>query len=98
MPGIAEQQRKRSEMLKRDQRRMESIRQRNEFDRIRQEERMRRTAREAMRRRNAQPVRGSISAGERQLMEEMLRQSPPLIRGMNSETRIDMLKPPKFRK
>ena len=44
------------------------------------------------------PTRGAISAGERQLMEEMLRQSPPLIRGMNSQTRIDMLKPPKFRK
>ena len=35
---------------------------------------------------------------QRQLLEEMLRQSPPLIRGMNSQTRIDMLKPPKFRK
>ena len=98
MPGIAEQQRKRLEMLKRDQRRTESIRQRNEFVRARQEERRRRTERQARQMRNAQPLRGSISAGERQLMEEMLRQSPPLIRGMNSQTRIDMLKPPKFRK
>ena len=45
-----------------------------------------------------QNFKGAISAGERQLMEEMLRQSPPLIRGMNSQTRIDMLKQPKFRK
>jgi len=93
MPGIAEQQRQRLEMLKRDQRRREIVQQRNEFDRIKQEERRRRVERQSRQMRNARPI-----GGERQLMEEMLRQSPPLIRGMNSETRIDMLKPPKFRK
>ena len=41
---------------------------------------------------------GLTTPAQRQLMEEMLRQSPPLIRGMNSQTRIDMLKQPKFRK
>jgi hypothetical protein len=41
---------------------------------------------------------GLTTPAQRQLLEEMLRQSPPLIRGMNSQTRIDMLKPPKFRK
>ena len=45
-----------------------------------------------------QATRGAISAGERQLMQELLRQGRPLIRGMNSEKRIEMFKQPKFRK
>ena len=42
--------------------------------------------------------KGAISAGERELLSEMLKEARPGIRGMNSQTRIDMLKQPKFRK
>ena len=43
--------------------------------------------------------KGRISEQEmRRLIEAMTSQSPPPIRGMNSQTRIDMLKNPKFRK
>ena len=43
--------------------------------------------------------KGRISQQEMQrLMEAITSQSPPPIRGMNSQTRIDMLKNPKFRK
>lgn len=41
---------------------------------------------------------GLTTPAQRQLLEEMLRQSPPLIRGMNSQKRVDMLKQPKFRR
>ena len=40
----------------------------------------------------------TISAGERELLSEMLKEARPGIRGRNSQTRIDMLKQPKFRK
>ena len=43
-------------------------------------------------------LKGAISAGERELLSEMLKEARPGIRGMNSQTRIDMLKQPKFRK
>ena len=41
---------------------------------------------------------GLTTPAQRQLMQELLRQGKPLIRGMNSEKRIEMFKQPKFRK
>ena len=49
-------------------------------------------------RRFLQDMQGGLSEGDRLIVQEMLRQSAPGIRGMNSQTRIDMLKNPKFRK
>ncbi len=49
-------------------------------------------------RRFLQDMKGSLSEGDRRLAEELLRQTTPGIRGMNSQKRIDMLKQPKFRK
>ena len=47
----------------------------------------------------ARQPKGRISEQEmRRIMEAMTSQSPLPIRGMNSQTRIDMLKNPKFRK
>ena len=45
-----------------------------------------------------QDMQSGLSEGDRLIVQEMLRQSAPGIRGMNSQTRIDMLKNPKFRK
>ena len=49
-------------------------------------------------RRFLQDMQSGLSEGDRLVVQEMLRQSAPGIRGMNSQTRIDMLKNPKFRK
>ena len=49
-------------------------------------------------RRFLQDMQSGLSEGDRLVVQEMLRQSAPKIRGMNSQTRIDMLKNPKFRK
>ena len=49
-------------------------------------------------RRFLQDMQSGLSEGDRLIVQEMLRQSAPEIRGMNSQTRIDMLKQPKFRK
>ena len=48
--------------------------------------------------RGLKKFKGAISAGERELISEMLKEATPGIRGMNSQTRIDMLKQPKFRR
>lgn len=49
-------------------------------------------------RRFLQDMQSGLSEGDRLVVQEMLRQSAPGIRGMNSQTRIDMLKNPKFRR
>ena len=100
------------EQTREQQRRINDLRrQRFERDMNRLEERRRRASMEAQRRRQERermsrgmtaPARqplGRISEQEMQrLMEEAMKQTAPGIRGMNSQTRIDMLKNPKFRK
>jgi len=49
-------------------------------------------------RRFLQDMQSGLSEGDRLIVQEMLRQSAPGIRGMNSQTRINMFKQPKFRK